>query len=373
MTTFKKTMKMKRIVSVLMILLSLCMMMCVSLTGVSADETEVKKGTFGPFEYEIYDGEVIITGFTGEGGDVFIPNMIEDQTVVAIGEEAFWYCKDITAVSMPAYLEFIGARAFQGCSSLESITLPDTVVEIAAAAFCDCSSLRSVNIPADLIYVGAFAFDNTPWITRFEDNTSIILGGRILYKYLGDAQVVNIPEGVTAISGNAFDGKENLTYVNIPDSMLFIGDYAFYRCNNLKAVSLPDSIYYMGIYSFGFKAITEAGEERVEDFVLHANEGSLAADYAKEYEIEWKTPGHFATADELPEAEKCTAKELSEATKDQIQWLSNKNTVITLVIIVVSCTGIVGGLYLYFTIKEKKEKKAKQEKNNQKNNHKKKK
>ncbi len=362
MTTYKKVFNMKRIVSLLMILLSLAMIISVSVTGVSAADGEVKTGTFGPFEYEISDDGVCITKFTGKGGDVFIPNMIEDQSVVAIGEEAFWYCKDITAVSMPSYLEYIGARAFQGCSSLESIELPDTVVEIAAAAFCDCTSLKSINIPADLIYVGAFAFDNTPWITRFEDNTSIILGGRIFYKYLGDAEVVNIPEGVTAISGNAFQAKKNLTYVNIPDTMLFIGDYAFFGCENLKGVSLPDSIYYMGIYSFGYKTLSESGEgDMVEDFVLYANEGSLSADYAKEFGVEWKTPGHFATMDELPEAEKCTAKELPEATKDQTVWLSNKNTVITLVIIVVSCTGIIGGLYLYFAIKEKKDKKAKTE------------
>lgn len=372
MTTFKKAFNLKNFISLLMIFLSLVMIMSFSVTNASADD-DVKTGTFGHFEYEIYEGEVCITGFTGEGGDVFIPNVIEDQTVVAIGEEAFWYCKDITAVSMPSNLEYIGARAFQGCSSLKEIVLPDSVVEIGAAAFCDCTSLASLNVPASLIYAGAFAFDNTPWITRFEDNTSIIIGGRVFYKYLGDAEVVNIPTGVTGISGNAFDGKQNLTYVNIPNTVLFVGDYAFFRCENLKSVSLPDNIYYMGAYSFGYKAVTESGEgDVIEDFVLCANEGTLAADYAKEYGLQWKTPAHFATMDELPDAEKCTAAELPESTKDQTAWLGNKNSVITLVIIVISCTGIIGGLYLYFAIKEKKDKKDKKDKKNNKNTHKKK-
>ncbi len=371
MTTFKKTFNLKKIISLLMLVLTLVMIMSFSMVSSSADDG-IKTGTFGHFEYEISDGEVCITGFTGEGGDVFIPNVIEDQTVVAIGEEAFWYCKDITAVSMPSSLEYIGARAFQGCSSLKEIVLPDSVIEIGAAAFCDCSNLESINVPASLIYVGSFAFDHTPWITRFEDNTSIIIGGRVFYKYLGDAQVVNIPVGVTGISGNAFDGKQNLTYVNIPNTVLFVGDYAFFRCENLKSVSLPDNIYYMGAYSFGYKALTESGDgDLMEDFVVYANEGTLAADYAKEYGVQWKTPAHHSTPDELPEAEKCTAKELSsESSKDQAVWLGNKNSVITLVIIVVSCTGIIGGLYLYFAIKEKKDKKAKAENKNK--NHKKK-
>lgn len=361
----KKTVTFKKLISLLMAAVLTVCMLSVAVFSASAEDDEVVTGTFGSFEYEIYDGEVCITGFTGDGGDVFIPNVIEDQTVVAIGEEAFWYCKDITAVSMPSSLEFIGARAFQGCSSLTEITLPDTVVEIAAAAFCDCTSLTSINIPADLIYVGGAAFDNTPWITRFEDNTSVILGGRVFYKYLGNAEVVNIPAGVTGISGNAFDSNTTLTYVNIPDSVLFIGDYAFFGCENLKGVSLSDNIYYMGAYSFGYRALTESGEgDVIEDFVLYAEDGTLAADYAEEYQVQRKTQGHFATLDELPEAESCTAKELDTGSDKKSVWLGNSNAVITLVIIVVSCVGIVGGLYVFFAIKEKKEKKAKAESKN---------
>ncbi|MBQ2943364.1 MAG: leucine-rich repeat domain-containing protein [Ruminococcus sp.] len=361
MTTYKKNSTLKVFLSFAFILTILLSML--PFAGVSVYADDVQTGTFGSFEYEIYDGEVCITKFTGEGGDVFIPNVIEDVPVVAIGEEAFWYCKEITSLSMPASLEFIGARAFQGCSSLTEVQLPDSVVEIAAAAFCDCTALEKINVPAELIYVGSFAFDNTPWITRFEDNTSIIIGGRILYKYLGDAEVVNIPAGVTGISGNAFQDKKNLKYVNIPNTMLFIGDYAFFGCDNLKSVSLPDSIYYMGAYSFGYKTLTESGEgDVVEDFVLCANEGTLPADYAKEYGLTLKSHGYFATMDELPEAESCVAKELPEATKDQAKWFSNKNTVITLVIIVISCVGIVGGMYFYFTFQEKKMKKNNQNK-----------
>lgn len=367
MSNIKKTLNLKKFISLLMIMLVLLFSVCVAGFSVSAADTQVKSGSFGYFDYEISEGEVCITKFNGDGGDVFIPNVIEDMPVVAIAEEAFWYCKDITAVSMPSNLEYIGTRAFQGCASLEEIVLPDTVIEIAAAAFCDCTNLRSVNIPAELLYVGAFAFDNTPWITRFEDNTSIILGGRILYKYLGDAEVVNIPQGVTAISGNAFQDKKNLTYVNIPDSLLFVGDYAFIGCDNLKSVSLSDNIYYMGICSFGYRTVTESGEnDIIEDFVLYAPEDSLPADYAKEYGLTWKASEEFVPLESLPEAESCTAKELEDDTKDNSVWIGNSNSIITLVIIVVSCVGIVGGLYGYFAIKEKKNKKSDDKKHNNK-------
>ena len=59
----------------------------------------------------------------------------------------------------------------------------------------------------------------------------------------------------------------------------------------------------------------------------------------------------------MPDAEKCVAKDLedNESGKNS-RWLSNTNSVIALVIIIVSCTGIIGGLYLYFAVSEKKRK-----------------
>lgn len=374
MFNFKKNNTTGRILALLMMLSVLVSMVCVSAVGVNAEETE--SGTLGYFEYTVDSDGVCITKYTGDGGDVSIPNIIDDKSVVAIGDEAFWYCDKLTAIDLPDYLEYIGARAFQGCKSLRVVSLPDCVLEISDAAFEGCSSLMSVNIPSELIYVGSFAFDSTPWITKFEDNDSIILGGRIFYKYKGDADMVTIPKGVTGISSNAFSGNKKLTYVTIPDTVMFIGDFAFFECPALKSASIPDGVYYLGKYSFGYNSVNSDGSgDVVEDFVLYANDSTLGADYAKTYELSREVRAKNPTPDELPEEEKCIAKSLA-ATMDEAaknQWFSNENSVAALIIIVVSCVVIIGGLYLYFAISEKKMKVAKKAANTNKASKKKKK
>lgn len=362
MTIFKKTFNLKQFISLVLALGVMMTAMCAVSFSASAEE-DGETLTHGYFEYTVEEGDVCITAYTGDGGDVSIPNMINDMSVVAIGDEAFWYQDNLTAIDLPDYLEYIGARAFQGCSLLDSVTIPDSVMEIGDAAFCDCSSLASVNIPSGLTYVGGGAFDNTLWIKRFEDNTSIIFGGRVFYKYLGDAEVVNIPEGVIGISGNAFTGKKTLTYVNIPDSVVFIGDYAFFGCPELKSLSIPDGVYYMGVYSMGYNALNENGEEKNEEFVLYANPDTLGAEYADKYEIQLKSPSEHATPDELPDAETCVARDLKNDGGSKGAGKLNTNGVVAIVLIIVSCTLIIGGLSLFFSIREKKLKKeAKAEK-----------
>lgn len=348
----------KRAVSLLLFIILLVSMLTVGALGAFADTQDVK--SYGAFNYRVAEEGLYITKYTGEMTSVSIPNTIEDRVVVGIDAEAFWYRDDITNVELPTYLETIGERAFQGCSAITEIAIPDTVYEISDAAFESCKKLRRINIPRDLGYVGAFAFDGTPWIERFTDNTSIIFGGRVFYKYLGEAEAVTIPNGVISISANAFIGKENLSFVSIPNTVQIIGNFAFCNCPNLKSVSLPSSLYLMGEYSFGcyednesksisvyddFKIYSETKTEEGEDLVI--------AEYCDIREIELLPPSKYATPDEIPEAEVCVAKEL-EAEKEGAKF--NDNSVTTLILIVVSCVVIIAGLGIFATVSEKKKK-----------------
>lgn len=51
-----------------------------------------------------------------------------------------------------------------------------------------------------------------------------------------------IPEGITSIEENAFEGCTNLTTVILPGSLKHIGRNAFVDCKSLKTTVLPESI-----------------------------------------------------------------------------------------------------------------------------------
>ncbi len=55
-------------------------------------------------------------------------------------------------------------------------------------------------------------------------------------------QSVVIPEGVTEIGDNAFDGCSSLTSVTIPDGVTKIGESAFDGCSSLTSVTIPESV-----------------------------------------------------------------------------------------------------------------------------------
>lgn len=320
------------------------------------EETQTR--VWGDFSYEVYDDNILcLTEYHGEGGDVVIPDTIDGIPVATLGSELFWSMEEITSVTLPESLEYIGARVFQNCTSLTSIKIPDSVHEIGDSCFLGCSKLKDINIPAELVYVGAFAFDDTPWVTQFDGCTSIILGGRIFYKYLADEDMVVVPDGVVCLSDNAFENK-SLSFVSIPESVVFIGDYCFYNCKNLKEICLGKGIYHIGENSIGvLQGVSEVVP--VEGFTIYADEKTLGAEYAETYSVILKPVKDFKTPENLPEAEACQPTVEIRDVEPQAQGNPaglSQGGVVAVVLSIAGCVIVVGGLAVASHIYEKKRK-----------------
>ena len=68
-----------------------------------------------------------------------IPN-----SVVEIGENAFYDCESLETITIPNSVTKIGKSAFNVCSTLSSITLSENLTEIGNWAFDDCNNLKEV-------------------------------------------------------------------------------------------------------------------------------------------------------------------------------------------------------------------------------------
>ena len=82
----------------------------------------IKELKFGDFTYEIAEDGIVIVAYTGSAADVVVPETIDGQPVVKIGDSAF-----------------------EGNATLKSIDLPDTITVIGKAAFKNCTSLTTMN------------------------------------------------------------------------------------------------------------------------------------------------------------------------------------------------------------------------------------
>ena len=93
------------------------------------------------------DGAGIITGYTGPGGELAIPDTIKGLQVTRIGERAFFENTNLTSVTIPGGVTTIEAGAFDYCTGLTSVTIPNGVTTIGYSAFRYCTGLTSVSIP----------------------------------------------------------------------------------------------------------------------------------------------------------------------------------------------------------------------------------
>ncbi|MBQ6502446.1 MAG: leucine-rich repeat domain-containing protein [Flexilinea sp.] len=204
---------------------------------------------------------------TGLGKELFkdhinLQKVYIHDGITAIGANAFNGCVSLTDIRLPLNLKKIDTGTFRYCFHLENIFIPFSVTSVNGYAFADCvslreinlvsatfigesafdncQSLRSVNLSRKLTDIGGHAFRDTPWLNAQKDEY-VIIGDGILVKYNGDAKLVNIPAGVTLISG-AFEGNHQVKSVFLPDTLKKIGAYSFKNAENLRIVKISEFV-----------------------------------------------------------------------------------------------------------------------------------
>ena len=88
------------------------------------------------------------------------------------------------------------------------------------------------------------------WYYKSGLYTSNNVIGDFMFCKCGNLQNIVLPQNVTSIGNNAFEGCTS-TSINIPESVTYIGDYAFQNCIALASVTI-----YSGITSIGGNAFS---------------------------------------------------------------------------------------------------------------------
>lgn len=99
------------------------------------------------------------------GGNMFkftqLETLVMPATTIAIGDNAFDHCVELTALEIPASVQSIGSYAFNECFRLTTLTIPEGVTSINDGTFMSCTALQTVNLPSTLSKIGSNAFNNT--------------------------------------------------------------------------------------------------------------------------------------------------------------------------------------------------------------------
>lgn len=245
--------------------------------------TTVQETDPSEFNYTANDNAITITGYTGSGGALIIPDMINGYPVASIGDYSFYYNTSIASVTIPSTVTGIGDGAFLNCLNLDNLTMANGVTTIGEDAFTD-TRLNTITIPATITNIADGAFDGCTSMTTitvspqnsFYSSTNGVLFDKaqtrlvkypdgIYGTYAIPANVMSIednafadcgltsvviPNGITTIPQNTFFGCASLTNIIIPNSVTSIQYEAFGSCASLQSITIPNSVTNIGFGVF---------------------------------------------------------------------------------------------------------------------------
>lgn len=221
-----------------------------------------------PGNVDFYSGEspngnktssVVLTGSS-------IKKLIIQKDVKELPDAFAYQLKALEEVIFEGEIESIGSNAFGGCEKLESVEL-GKVKSMGNGVFINCPSLKSLKIEGDenlVLSSNTVASWGTNWpgaapLETFELGAGTInfnLNGKkdtLKEVKLGDGvkdipnyflsgctklETLEIGNGITKIGNHAFE-QTDITSITIPDSVTAIGEQAFNGCTSLTEVNIP--------------------------------------------------------------------------------------------------------------------------------------
>ena len=211
------------------------------------------------------DGTCYVSGI----GDCEVENLVipskspKGDTVVAIGDRAFFDCFTLKSVTIPDTVKEIGDNAFRGCIYLTEIDIPKSVTKIGETILMDCKALNKIKVSDNnKNYSGlgnCLINKSTKTIIAGCNSSEIPYNGMVTaiadYAFfdLDSLKEVRL-ENITTIGNHAFESCGALTSVTDLDSVNIIGDYAFASCGSLKSFNLESNTSLKSIGSFAFHA-----------------------------------------------------------------------------------------------------------------------
>jgi len=140
------------------------------------------------------------------------------EGVTSIGESAFYYCEEITSISMMENVTSIGDDAFYYCSKLTSVSDLNSIISIDSGAFRYCSSLTEITFGNSINSIGLSAFANCISLRtiKFKGDAPLDIGNEA-FSWIHNNAFIHIEPGAAGFSDTFYGintGYPRRIYVN---------------------------------------------------------------------------------------------------------------------------------------------------------------
>jgi hypothetical protein len=275
------------------------------------EEGELIEATVGGLNYLCATGTktaTVVQGDYSEMKSLNIPASVSVDgmtfSVTAVGNSAFYYCPNLTSISLPASLKTIGEYAFYYNKYIKKLSIPEGVESVGTYAFASWYYLETLELPSSLTEVGDFAISGNRSLTavysRMVSPISVSDNSFVNRRWDSDNQVYVIDSSPATL----FVPEGSLSaYQSIVGWTMFAGmeEYAAYE--NI-AIGAAKQVAYYSDKNLDFtnernlKAYVATGYDKTTGtiwlsrvFDVPANTGFLLMGDADTYEIPVSTTG----------------------------------------------------------------------------------
>ncbi len=206
-------------------------------------------------------------------------------SVTKIGREAFSHCESLHHVEFHANVKALPMKMFYFCTKLSLLTLPETVQKIGKEAFCysgiadihlpeglkeigeraffRCEHLKTIHLPANVKKIGPEAFrwcidfssitvsEESKWL-KAQDGILYDKGMKTLIRYPEhhEGTCCILPDTVTEIRPDAFDGANHLQTIQLSEQLTELQEGQFAGLTALENLKIPASVTRMASFVF---------------------------------------------------------------------------------------------------------------------------
>lgn len=187
-------------------------------------------------------------------GDISVPEAItcegQQYAITALGDSAFWYCRNMTSLVMPNSVKRIGDYCCTGCGKMTAVSMSNAIDSIGAYAFAGDTELTSIDLPETLQKVKEMAFFRCTGIERFIIPDAVKTIETYAFSECSGAKEIKICNNLETLGSSAFADCTSLTKIEVPASLKRIEYYTFEGCTSLKEITLNEGLEYIGERAF---------------------------------------------------------------------------------------------------------------------------